>query len=506
MNNWKHGYFAENGYTFGFYDETSPARLAWAASIKGYKTNLEEFRYLDLGCGQGLNLILLAALYPKSEFIGVDFMPEHIAHAKFLAKSAEINNIQFIEGDFLEIVKDCQALGEFDYVIAHGITTWISEEVRNALFKISMQVLKPGGLMYNGYNTYPGWLHASPFQNLVLQLQKRNNGKEALESAKVLFKKINDANTATKTGLPGLQERIEKMESHNMAYLVQEYNNQFWSPVYANQMLEIANKHKLSFIGSATIIENFKTNYPKDIQNLIQSTSDLTTQETIRDLSIFQSFRRDLYVKGGLKFWGGEHAEYLLNTRFIQKKWCSLPRNGESFTLQMGNIKIDGGRDHYENLLNTFGSEGMALKDAMALLKNKINLPDIVHNTSFLLQGGWLGLAGNYESTKEAYNLNKSLASAALGGASYNYLCAPRIASAISVDPLDLMIIAIRNKDDKPDEIAKKLMQSMIKINKRFPDGQNTIEDQNTMLVKAVAFVDNYLKQRDKQYQSIGAI
>ena len=84
---WKHGYFAESGYTYGYYPETMPMRLRWAALIQGHTAPPSKFRYLDAGCGQGLNLILAAAAHPDSEFVGIDFLPEHIAHGKALAET-----------------------------------------------------------------------------------------------------------------------------------------------------------------------------------------------------------------------------------------------------------------------------------------------------------------------------------------------------------------------------------------------------------------------------------
>jgi hypothetical protein len=59
---WKHGYFADNGYTFGYYREMAPCYLAWAALLQGVVAPTRNFRYVDLGCGQGLGLILQAAL------------------------------------------------------------------------------------------------------------------------------------------------------------------------------------------------------------------------------------------------------------------------------------------------------------------------------------------------------------------------------------------------------------------------------------------------------------
>src|ERR1041385_4891014 len=102
---WSHGYNVSLGYTFGFYRETVPDWLNFAALLNGYRVPDTQgvFRYLDLGCGQGFGLCLLAAIYPKAEFLGVDFNPENVAHGRELARSAGLFNVRFEEADFFDL-------------------------------------------------------------------------------------------------------------------------------------------------------------------------------------------------------------------------------------------------------------------------------------------------------------------------------------------------------------------------------------------------------------------
>ncbi|MFN5746076.1 MAG: class I SAM-dependent methyltransferase, partial [Methylococcaceae bacterium] len=149
MKQWNHGYYVDSVYTFGYYPETMPVRLHWASLINDHITPTRQFRYLDAGCGQGFNLIMAAAAHPDSDFVGLDFLPEHIAHATRLARCCGLTNVRFIEADFVDLADDPAALGSFDYAICHGVSSWVAPEVKRGLYRLIGQVLKPGGVFYN---------------------------------------------------------------------------------------------------------------------------------------------------------------------------------------------------------------------------------------------------------------------------------------------------------------------------------------------------------------------
>lgn len=102
---WQHGYVTDMPYTFGFYRECAPNWLDWVALLKGSEPPQGTRRVLELGCGQGYGLCVMAAANPDHYFVGVDFNPEHIAHARSLAGRTGLNNIEFHEGDFILMAK-----------------------------------------------------------------------------------------------------------------------------------------------------------------------------------------------------------------------------------------------------------------------------------------------------------------------------------------------------------------------------------------------------------------
>ncbi len=501
---WQHGYYADSGYTYDYHIETSPARLGWIAAVKGFRHASKKFRYLDLGCGQGLSVISMAALHPDSEFIGIDFMPEHIAHSKQLAKDACLTNIEFIEGDFIELSQKAHMLGEFDYVVAHGISTWVSPLVREAMFELASKALKPGGMMYNSYNTYPGWLPMAPFQQLVIQLQSKYNGSNAIEIAKEKINSIQKLNSPLFETIPTLQSRLDKIKTLNQAYLVQEYNNAHWQPVYSNQMLEIAAKHKLELLSTASLPEIFEGCYPKPMWDFINSENDLILKEFYRDLLLAQNFRRDIYIKGGLRYWSAEASSVVDDQKFSPSLLMSIPREGENFNFKSGPINIEGKINVYKPILDDIQEDGISFAELL-VRHPKHTRESLIEVVSLLLHGNWIGVMGenNYDIAKK---LNFTVADAALLGAPYAYLCCPKIQTAFKFNQLDLIICSLINQGVEQGHLGDKLAFHLKRLNKKIII-TNSIHDQEKQIEsKLNLIVRDFLEKKYEQLIKLGAI
>ena len=123
------------------------------------------FTYVDLGCGDGVGLILLAAAYPEARFVGIDALAEHIARGRALAADIGLGNVNFQCATFAEAEEGVG--GTADYVALRGVVTWVSPAAAAAALNLAARLLRPGGVLAVGYNTLPGWSPAIPFQRLV---------------------------------------------------------------------------------------------------------------------------------------------------------------------------------------------------------------------------------------------------------------------------------------------------------------------------------------------------
>ena len=472
---WKHGYHADSGYTFGYYAETMPARLRWAALIQGQSAPERGFRYLDAGCGQGLNLILAAAAHPDAEFVGLDFMPGHIAHARQLAEDSGLTNVTFIEADFVQIAEDpmaLDALGTFDYAVCHGITTWIAPAVKSALFRLIGHVLKPGGLFYNSYNTFPGWLSVAPFQHLVLLEQQQRSGPDALNAARTTVETLMAANPALKTLHPGLEARLNSFKGLDAAYLVQEYNNQYWQPVFVTDMMAALSAVKLDYLGTATLSEAFPGLLPEKIRELLGQQASPLLKAQLLDYAINQSFRRDLYVKGKVTSWPQLQNRSLLATRFKLNPLVKRPDAGSPYKLNVGMLEVGGKPEFYSAVLDQLATpEGLPVSAIRYPVANA-KLGDVCQMVSLLLQGGWI--VPFAPAAPSGAHVNAAITGAVSDGAPYSYVSTPKTGGAVAVGGLDMLIVQAALSGRPRGEWIDHILKSLAAQGKRLNNKEGT--------------------------------
>src|SRR5438105_10191849 len=142
-------------YPSKFFLQTHPDRLATAATLYGMRPpDIETCRVLELGCGNGSNLISQAFGLPNARFVGVDLSRKHIDQANESAAELNLSNIEFRQMDVMEMTID--DFGPFDYITAHGLVSWIPEPVRERVPALMKELMTPNAVGYISYNAYPG--------------------------------------------------------------------------------------------------------------------------------------------------------------------------------------------------------------------------------------------------------------------------------------------------------------------------------------------------------------
>ncbi len=136
------------------FPQAQPERLATLARLFGMApADPAGCRMLELGCGDGGNALAVACAWPGARVVGIDLAPSAIDRGRALAAEAGIANVDLRVGDIARLPAD---LGEFDYVVAHGVYSWVPEPVRAALLDACRRHLAPQGVAFVSYNVLPG--------------------------------------------------------------------------------------------------------------------------------------------------------------------------------------------------------------------------------------------------------------------------------------------------------------------------------------------------------------
>lgn len=136
---------------------SAPERLAVTSLLHGGpRLSVEHpYRVLEIGCGDGSNLVPMAAERPHAAFVGLDSATVPLAAARARAEASRARNVTFVLADILSAGDVLE--GEFDIILAHGVFSWVPPQTRDALLALCASRLSTGGLVYLNYNARPGW-------------------------------------------------------------------------------------------------------------------------------------------------------------------------------------------------------------------------------------------------------------------------------------------------------------------------------------------------------------
>lgn len=294
------GYVTDTSYIFGFFEELLPVNLKYAVALNGYSSaNIaEEFSYMDLGCGNAVTLLCNAALYPKGKFYGVDIMPQHIEFANKVKKAAGLSNLTLLEDSFENM--NLSKLPRFDYMVAHGMMSWLEQDVRDQMRNIVDKQLKDGGVFYASYNAYPGWAMKTPLLELARYFTSESDDSiQRMREALKLMELLKRGKSAIFGMNPMLSKEFENMKKDNPHYLAHEYLHSGWEAFYFHQMNDYLSEIDLNYAAEFPFRSNFKEFViPKEFHSFLELQTDTNKLEEFKDFIRNTRFRKDVFVRG----------------------------------------------------------------------------------------------------------------------------------------------------------------------------------------------------------------
>lgn len=270
-------------------------RLASVANLFGMTPPaVERCRILELGCGDGGNLIPVAYALPESEFFGVDLSTTAIAAGKSAVNALGLSNVQLCARNLMEFSEDS---GHFDYIIAHGIYSWVPPQVRQQLLKICSRHLADNGVAYISYNALPGGFLRRYARDLMLfHTRAISDPQTKVREARNILEFSMSAHAQPTIEREILNREIAKNKPDSFVYhdILSEVND----PVYFLDFLDQAASYGLQFlaeatptIGPALVAEN--------VRNQLASLPDRRIREQYLDFIYGRRFRQTLLCRTG---------------------------------------------------------------------------------------------------------------------------------------------------------------------------------------------------------------
>ncbi|MBL8630380.1 MAG: class I SAM-dependent methyltransferase [Rhodospirillaceae bacterium] len=313
------GYVTSAPYVMRFHRALNPRRLGLAVLANGFAPlNCDApYTYMELGFGQGVSLVMLAAANPHAQFYGVDLLPEHVEHARGLATAAGVTNLHLFQISFADLT--AQDWPAFDLIAMHGVWTWVAANYRADILRLVDAKLKPGGLAYVSYNTLPGWAAMEPVRELLKAEYDRANGTlpERVKTALMNVRAVEKAQPIYFRANPTVSMRLEHMEKENPAYLAHEYLNAAWAPFYFEDVSREFESIGLPYVASGNLQDNVGDIAVKPEAKALYAEMTTTLQrETLKDVLNNKQFRRDVYMRGPRTLSDAALTEAMACTRF----------------------------------------------------------------------------------------------------------------------------------------------------------------------------------------------
>jgi methyltransferase-like protein/predicted O-methyltransferase YrrM len=280
------------------YPQTHPNALATLGHLFGLDTvPVEHCRVLELGCGDGQNLLPMALALPDSRFVGIDLAESAIRDGQRWASDLGIGNIQLLHEDVLAF--DC-APGSFDYIIAHGLYSWVPPAVQQKILQIIQTGLSQSGIAYVSYNTLPGG-HFRLMAREMMQYHTAtlDHPRAKAERGKELMSFLAQAAPKSKAYGALLAEMWGQDLSKKVdEVLLHDELGPFNENLYFHEFISRAERHSLQFLAEAIFMEM----YPPDLEPQVASfldqfESDVLAREQYLDFIKGRRFRQTLLCR-----------------------------------------------------------------------------------------------------------------------------------------------------------------------------------------------------------------
>ena len=275
--------------------QSHPTHLATVASLLGLAPPaVASARVLEVGCSDGANLLPMAATLPNARFTGCDISGQAIAAARRCADELGLRNVTLVQAD-LATLRDG---GEpFDYIVAHGVYSWVPAAVRDELLALAKDRLHPDGLMFVSFNVYPGChVRQAAWEMLRYHVDRFDDPRVRLDQARALAGLLAEPSVA-QTEVDGLlRQELAKLATQTDSAIFHDDLASPNDPVYFHQFAAHLAQFDLAYLGEAKLSMMTAAGLTPRVQEFL-STLDRLTREQYLDFARLRRFRQSLVCR-----------------------------------------------------------------------------------------------------------------------------------------------------------------------------------------------------------------
>ena len=280
--------------------QTHPDRLATLAAIFGIAAPPPaRCRVLELGCGAGGNLLPMAVALPGSTFVGIDTSRRAIERAQATTDSLGLTNVRFEQAS----IEDYDApAGSVDYVIAHGVFSWVPAPVRERLLALCARALSPSGVAYVSYNALPGGHPRQALREmLAYHVAALEQPEQRMAAARGFLALLGAAGEADSELARTLGPEARKLSEHVDGLFFHDTLAAVNDPLYFHEFVAQAGAHGLQYLTEAEFSETQLGALPEELQRALLKISDPLRREQYLDFLKERMFRQTLLVHDAVK-------------------------------------------------------------------------------------------------------------------------------------------------------------------------------------------------------------
>jgi methyltransferase-like protein/2-polyprenyl-3-methyl-5-hydroxy-6-metoxy-1,4-benzoquinol methylase len=282
------------------YAQTHPDRLATLARVFGLApADVTACRVLELGCASGGNLIPMACRLPGSEFVGIDLSERQIEQGRAVLRELALPNIRLERASILDVDA---SWGQFDYVVCHGVYSWVDRPVQDKILEIAARRTGENGLAYVSYNTYPGWHMREMIRHMMrYHAGQFDSAEQQIAQARALLDFL-AASVPPAAGAYGqlLHGELDLLRRCADAYLYHEHLEPTNSPIYFHQFVERARAAGLQYLAEAELAAMLTGRFAPEVAETLERISpDILHLEQYMDFVRNRLFRQTILCHRG---------------------------------------------------------------------------------------------------------------------------------------------------------------------------------------------------------------